>query len=481
MGLKSVKCTAIFALFLPMASAAVTEAEVFDWWDAGIITPEQADEILTLLDEGNTEEACLLAEVYAQEPCVETAARQALTAQTRARKTAAGRTQKTAGARSSKTARPPLRPSGYVLSKIRLDSTGHVESHREELKVDFYRYTLRLGTQEILTYRNAGSEAHFGDISTKELHSHIPLDTLWGTAALYPFGNFHTAALLDSSMVTQARAGYDFDKQTSIEAIYWHGKATPYRDHFHSATLQAKFDFGKASAWYQAGQDAPLLKIEFHNTAPPKKRGSPQEPITFDWRTTAYYHGDSIPTLARLSSTILKSRLWGSQTVGATAKEWFNTRAEANMRIINPLHSDSASTRVKAMLISGPAFARAALTVTCRELQDNCRQSDWKPSFTSSFTDHWSTGASARARYTRGEGFGPPRLEASLRYQDVPGNYAKVTLVAPKGKPSEAFQIRNEAHFSGPFLGVSIVSTFKKNVNVSLHPSQGSLMVKLLF
>ena len=462
MGLKSVKCTVIFAMLLPMASAAVTEADVFDWWDAGIITPEQAGEILSLLDEGNADEACLLADVYAQEPCE-------------------AHSPKKAKERTTKTARPPLRPTGYILSKIRLDSTGHIDSHREELRVDFYRYTLRLGTQELLTYRNARSEAHFGDISTKELHSHIPLDTLWGTAALYPFGKFHVAALLDSSTVTQARAGYAVNKQTSVEAFYWHGNTTPYRDHFHSAALQTKFDFGKATAWYQAGQDVPLLKIEFHNTTPPKKRNTPLEPITFNWRTTAYYHGDSVPALARLSSTILKSRLWGSQTVGATAKEWFNTRAEANMRIINPLHSDSASVRTKAMIISGPAFARAALTATCRELQDNCRQSDWKPSFTSAFTDHWSTGASARARYTRGEGFGPPRLEASLRYQDIPGNYAKVTLVAPKGNPSEDFQIRNEAHFSGPFLGVSIVSTFKKNANISLHPSQGSLMVKLLF
>ena len=47
-------------------------------------------------------------------------------------------------------------------------------------------------------------------------------------------------------------------------------------------------------------------------------------------------------------TTILKSRLWGSQTVSATAKDWLNSRLEANMRIINPLHSDSISARAKA-------------------------------------------------------------------------------------------------------------------------------------
>lgn len=48
---------------------ALTEADVFDWWDAGLITPDEAEEMLALLDEGNENEACLLAQVYAQEEC----------------------------------------------------------------------------------------------------------------------------------------------------------------------------------------------------------------------------------------------------------------------------------------------------------------------------------------------------------------------------------------------------------------------------
>ena len=67
------KLTILASLLLLVATprAAVTEAQVFDWWDAGVITPEQAQEFLDLLEEGNAEEACLLAEVYAQESCEE--------------------------------------------------------------------------------------------------------------------------------------------------------------------------------------------------------------------------------------------------------------------------------------------------------------------------------------------------------------------------------------------------------------------------
>lgn len=451
------KFKTLIALLLAFTAprAAVTEAQVFDWWDAGIITPEQAQEFLDLLEEGNTEEACLLAEVYAQEHCEEAK-------------------RKSAPAKEKKSGHSHLRPQGYILSKIRLDSAGHVESHREELRVEFYRYTLLLGSQELLSYRNAGSEAHFGDISTKELHSHIPLDTLWGTALLYPFGNFHLAAMLDSSSVTQARAGYAFDRRTSASIAYWHGASTDKHHHFHSATLQTSSPIGKASVWYQAKQDAPLVKIEFRSPAS-------KPPATLGWRTTAYFHGDSVPTHARLSSTILKSRLWGSQTVTATAKELLDSRLEANMRIINPLHSDSVSARAKATLQSGPVWARAGLSATCIELSENCRESDWKPSLQSSFAGHWTAGSSARARYTRGEGFDDPRLEFSLRYQDIPGNYAKIAIVAPDGFATRALELRNEARFAGDFLALSIAATFRRNGSGSLRPSRGNVTAKLLF
>ena len=262
---------AVLLLLVATPRAAVTEAQVFDWWDAGIITPEQAQEFLDLLEEGNAEEACLLAEVYAQESCEE---------KQTPRKKAATKDRR-------QESRPPLRPTGYALTKIRLDSAGHVESHREELRVNFYRYTLRLGTQELLSYRNAGSEAHFGDISTKELHSHIPLDTLWGTALLYPFGNFQLAALLDSSRITQARAGYAFDKHTAASIAYWHGTSTVERHHFHSVALQTSSGIGKASAWYQAKQSSPLIKIELRS---PLSR----QPVALGWRTTAYNENGNV-------------------------------------------------------------------------------------------------------------------------------------------------------------------------------------------
>lgn len=448
----------LLGLFLGISQAAVTDAQVFDWWDAGIITPEEADEILLLLDEGNTEEACLLAEVYAQEPCEDAPSKKAKSAKQKEPK------------------RPSLKPTGYVLIKARLDSSANLESHREELHLSFYRYTLRLGSQRTLSYKNGDSEAHFGEFSTNELHSHIPLDTLWGTALLYPVGNFRISAALDTSSVARAGLGYVFGKQASITAAYWDARRERH-DEFRSASLQADFGFGKASVWYQGGQDAPLAKIELRHG----NRQSKKEPVAFGWRTTAYIHGDSIPAMARLSSTIRRSRLWGAQTVGLTAHKIYNTKFEFNTRFINPLHGDSVSTRLKATLQSGPEIFRGGVSATCIELRNDCEKSDWKGSVQSGFSDNWTAGASARERYSRKNGPGPPRIETFLRYRDSPGNYAKLILVAPDARPSERLQLQNEAHFAAGFLNLSITTTFQKNVNKPLHPSHGSIAVKWLF
>ena len=59
-----------YAFFCPLVAwAEITESQVFEWWDDGIITAEEADEMLQLLEDGNGLEACVLAEVYAQEEC----------------------------------------------------------------------------------------------------------------------------------------------------------------------------------------------------------------------------------------------------------------------------------------------------------------------------------------------------------------------------------------------------------------------------
>ena len=289
--------TALLALGVLQATASpLNEAKVFDWWDNGIISAEEATEILDLLEEGNQEEACLLAQVYAQESCEEPPTPKGKSATSRKNMPKSPR-------------RPSLAPHGYVDWKGRIDSTGHL----------FYRYTLRLGSQELLAYKNQGSEAYFGDISTRELHSQIPLDTLWGTALLYPLGNFHAAGLLDTAKTTQVRLGYGKRGTATIEAFYWHGFGD---GDVHSLGLQTKMPFAQMAAWWQYGQEFPLIKIQFYGSEKRDRSNqmkdgmeSAAHPIIYSWRTTAYIHREYIPRWARLSNTIQKSKYWGSQSL----------------------------------------------------------------------------------------------------------------------------------------------------------------------
>ena len=117
-------------------------AQVFEWWDDGIITPEEAAEIFTRLEEENYDEACLLAEVYAQEPCTILNK----TTEKNARKKRKNEPAKSAhspnAAHSTKTAQankaaPPLIPHGRISWKGLYDSDGHLKKHREELQIQF--------------------------------------------------------------------------------------------------------------------------------------------------------------------------------------------------------------------------------------------------------------------------------------------------------------------------------------------------------
>ena len=500
----SVIAAAFFALEGVVLAAPLGESKVFDWWDNGIITAEEATEILDLLEEGNQEEACLLAQTYAQEPCDETASG----------KTRAGSTlgKISSGKKSAKApTRPDLTPHGYVDWKGRIDFTGHLESHRTELQVQFYRYTLRLGSQELLAYKNQGSEAYFGDISTRELHSQIPLDTLWGTALLYPFGNFHVAGLLDTAKTTQFRLGYGRRGIASIEAFYWHGfgniqqTSDSLQAHTHSLGMQTKFPFGQMAAWWQYGQEFPLIKVQLYGSEKKERDGENGADnanagktaskagqngagnsgqggaVTYSWRTTAYIHREEFPRYARLSKTIQKSRFWGSQNLSVRAPGLLDTRVSANGTLIEPLDADTMAVRLKLGAESGPEFLRLSASATCRDAGSNCRQTDWKGGLNLTPWELWALGASARVRHDRPEGFSPPHLEFSSKFMDSEQSYTKFTFIFPKGRPRNDMRMRSEFLISGDYLDISLVCTFKDVHRLHLTPLRGFAEAKVRF
>ena len=492
MNVKTLRVAAIAAFFgaalLPAQSAELTEAQVFEWWDDGFIAPEEADEILALMDEGNMQEACALAEVYAGEPCDSQQTKAMHGANTEAHQ------------QQTKTMRDAYH--GHYVSKIRFDSTGSVSGHREEFQFTFRRLTLRLGSQELLTYKSKRGEAHFGQISTRELHSVIPLDTLWGTALAYSIGKFRFSAMLDTSKATSFGLTVGPFSKVTAQATVWAGasakpatgpaatgpaKSFSITENAPSASATLSIPSGKISAWYQARQSSPLVRFSF--------RG--KDTSAFSWSTTAYIHGDSIPAPARLSASILRNRFWSTQSVSFRAKDFFDTKATVNARVLSPLHSDSISGRLDLNVVGGPGFLRPALKLTCIEAANDCDQTVLQAQVASAhaFGQKVATfTGGARAKHKRTEhSWLPPRLEIGIALTEIPAgehapkaagsrrNSFRIALVAPESRPDKKTQVRTEARIYGETLEFTLTAAFQRTETENFHPTHAQISAGFFF
>ncbi|MDY6388666.1 MAG: hypothetical protein SPL21_14430 [Fibrobacter sp.] len=471
---------------------SLDEAKVFEWWDSGIIDGDEAREILDLIEEGNLQEACMLAEVYALEGCATENRREKphrkMSGKKAQGKDAAHISAAHVGAENSQKqdTRPSVIPHGYIEWRGRTDSLGHLESERTELRLDFYRYSLRLGTQSLLTYKNAGSEAHLGQISTKELHSNIPLDTLWGTAVFYPIWKFRLGALLDTAKTTRASLGF-VHGSGELELAYWRHQHTAagdssetYGTERHSISTAAKGNWGNVAAWWipENGHDIPLIKIQLHYR-------EKTDLATVAWKADAYLHGDSLPREAHLSSTIASSRFWGSQTLAVTAADSWRSKFGVNARTIIPLRSDSSKTRMKASVATGPAILRSEASATCLQAEEHCRQNDLALKIRSTWDiesgEQLAFTGKIRARHTRGKGFDPPLYEAGATYALDSFNSAGVAVAIPKGSPARELQVRSSAEVGTDFLQLSLAVTFRRTAEEEFHPLHAAFFARFIF
>lgn len=454
----------IFSLFCLATSSfaaisTLTESQVFEWWDDGIISAEEAQEMLDLLQEDNVHEACILAEIYALETCEATMEKPEKISKKRGKK-------KEPAAKKS--------VSGHLSWKAQTDSLGLLEKSNLNFQLSFYRFNLRLGTQELLTYKNKNAEAYFGQISTKEFHSHIPLDTLWGAALFYPIKHFRIGAALDTAKNFQGSISYSAGKAFDATAAYW---VSPRQQ---SISLQAKSSWGEISIWQLTTPRAsfsPLIKMELHNKGQSDKQ-------TLSWKTVAYIHGDFVPSQSHLSKTLLKYKFWGSQNFNFEFSDSWNSKISANSRVAIPLDADTASTKIKLSAESGPSFFRGLFSVSCTDAENGCTQTNLRAKFSSQPSQFFAGHFTMQTQLTREKGFSLPRWELGTTYQPETQNSAKLSLVFPKGTPKNHIQIREEMNLATqtyPKIRCSLASTLEKKAETRLHPVHGFLQINLLF
>lgn len=551
------------ALTGPAFAYKLSESQIFEWWDAGLVAADEAEEMLALLDEGNLEEACMLAEIYAFEPCdgesiedatsesdredsgkadkVSKRKKRAVKSGSAAKSVKSAKADKADG-RAVKSAKADgrkglLNLGGYVLYKARYDSSGRLKSHREELLLEFYRFSLRLGSREQFAYRYKHGNAYLGQFSWRELRTSIPTDTLWGAAAAHDIGLFSIGAALDTSGTAFASLGATFRKKYAVSIAYWRsdgpravqsGTAStiggdavlidgavpisgavpiksevpisgavpinsevPINDEVpigaetfaennvpiaataRSLQLQASMPFGKISVWHQFGEESPLVKAELHG----------RDSASIAWHATAYFHGDSIPARARLSESIAKNRVWATQSVSIRDRELADTRISASARIAAPLHSDSVSGLFTLHAESGPRFLRAGAGVTCLDAAENCRRTTYQAEAS---TAH-GVGEKTLSAYVaaKTENWDRPRTEigfvAEGKIRRGRQNKFRIALVAPDTRPADQFQIKSETTVSVDFLDLSLAASFKKKTDAALRPSYATLSAKIWF
>ncbi len=448
----------IFTLAAFAGGATITESQVFDWWDDGLVTAEEAGEILDLLQEGNFEEACLLSQALALETCE----------------------GKSSGRKRSA---PSLTPEGYVSWTARMDSLGRLERQYTDVSVKFYRYTLHLGTRSQLAYKNAGSEAYFGQIASREFHSQIPTDTLWGAALFYPVGKFNIQGVLDTSLHWQGALGYSPTKNVTARIFYWDNLRTPRE--LSSSGFQLKSPWGEFSSWYQQGQDHPVMKLRVH-----------QRSSGISWQTTAYYHGADVPEIARLSPTLLKNKFTGTQQVGASFPALWNSKLSANAQVSIPQENDSTGSRqggaaanpantlkgrLKVSAESGPDALRGLISVTCLEAESHCPEKDLRVKLTSGYFQQFTLEGAIKSRHTRGEGFSVPQSQVYLTYHPADQIKARVVLQFPKGLPQKNTLIRTETSIGTNHIQSELVVTFRRIQGENFHPVHGIAQLKWLF
>lgn len=448
--------------FLKLASLSLAinqpldETKVFEWWDDGLVTPEEASEILDLIQEGNFEEACRLSETLALESCEE--------------KISGPKKKRPVKASTPKRDRKVsvFSPEGYVAWTARMDSLGNLEKQFTDMNIRFYRYSLHLGSHSQLAYRNEGHEAYFGQIASNEFHSLLPTDTLWGTSVIYSLGNFQLQGTLDTSLYWNGRLGYKFQKNASASIFYWDSFRIPQE--IASGGIQLRLPWMDLSGWYQRGQDFPLLKIRLH-----------QKTTGFSWQTTAYFHGKDIPEISRLSTTLLKNRFSGTQQISLTAASLWNSRITANARLMIPQENDSLKGRLKVTAESGPSALRGLFSVTCLEAQQQCPENDFRWKVSSGFLPDFTLEGDVRSRHTRRKGFSVPRIQGSVTYHPADQIKARLVLQFPRGAPQEKTQIRTETTIGTNFIQSQLVVTFQRVRTQEFHPVHGLIQLKWLF
>jgi hypothetical protein len=285
-----------------------------------------------------------------------------------------------------------------------------------------------------------------------------------------------TAKTIRPSFAFTPFRGPQKEKDFEMELAYWNHRHPADSVEHYSVSAQAKGAWGNFAVWWvpENAGDLPLMKLQLQHR-------EKMEYATVAWKTDAYVHGDSLPEEARLSATIAKSRLWGSQTIGAIFNDAWKSKFSADARTMISLEGDTSKTRLKVSAESGPEILRGSASATCLSAEEHFRQKDLALKIRSTWDKQFVFSGKIRARHTRDEGFGTPLYEAGVAYAQDAANSASIAITIPKGTPKREIRLRSSAEVGNDFLQLSLAVTFRRTAEEEFHPLHAAMRARIIF
>lgn len=290
----------LFLVNYGVAAEGLSVEQVFWGWDDGLLTYEQVEELLGLLEREDETEACALWYAYTGEIC-------------------AGYEVPGEFVDIPRGGRAGWRAS--------LDSTGSPYAQTVRGEFNYGRFDLKLlwkgdtgvvakmPVEGRLRYRDKKAEAVFGTLTRADLESPFPIREYFGYAGHLQISQLGMGALLaaDSSMGFRLGAG---NKKT----LFVSGMGVYQRDN-QSGFLRVLMPGAELGVGWNEHWDTPLVFAKF--------RYAEKEVLRFQWNGSLYWHeNDTLEGPFQLVRSIVKNEWWVVQRQSIQWNQWKYTWVE---------------------------------------------------------------------------------------------------------------------------------------------------------
>ncbi len=318
-----------------LSKALPQTEEIFWWWDDGLISYEQVEEFLVLLEHEDEEGFCSLMEAYLSQSC---------------------------STDSIKTIKKKYQYA-KMNWKTEIDSLSELKKQRLQFKANFTPFHLEARPDSIftLTYKRKKNTAILGNLTYSHLNTGIPLEPMKGY-----FGRFfirkHSLSML---FTTDTNYGIQSHFIKGEHQLQLHLYSFFKRHYFLTRYQNKTADF---SLWYDIQKKQPLARLRLKT---PSQKNRP-----WQWKSELYIHSkDSLQSPLLLPKSVAQSTLWSTQN-----QKFSFSFLELNLsqKISIPIDTGATVASADASLKATQSIGFIESTWSCRDIRQKCGKPQWR-------------------------------------------------------------------------------------------------------